>query len=204
MCQVMMAKKSDVVRSRGESHLPIEYRRLLMNLIVDFPAMRELIPLIEEYWTDWFLLWSYGLTDTGLFGQRTTRAHVRDVFRWETSGTLSSFVYAADAILTFLAASHPERLTGEQLQEALWVASNGIKHDMILFPTFGIRQRECSTHQWTKLYMTFECAANHLESFLSELIDLQCLDVDQSSTSSLGMVVDHNHFCPGFDFFFFG
>jgi hypothetical protein len=175
----------------------MEYHQTLMKM-VGCSMTKDLIRLIEEYWTDWFLLWSYGLTkEEGCRGQRDTRAHIRTQFRYETSEDVrlkllpapcwlvSPFVCSADAILTFLAASHPVRLTGEQLQEALMISESGIKNDRIRFPTLDISQSECSHHQWVKLFMSFHDAAIHLESFLSELIDLLCLDVDKSLTRSL-------------------
>jgi len=183
-------------RRHDTTQLPIHHHVLLARALPPSFAADALL-VIESYWTDWYLLWSYGLTETGRIAQQNTRNMVRDDPMCLDGAPASAIAeHCADRLLTFLAASHPTLLTGEQLQDACWMAEHALVSDGGSFlQQFGGRVRYGAApraavdytraEDWIALIMTFRTARQFLEPLLSEMIDSSVVAVCKTETETV-------------------
>lgn len=165
-------------KSHTVSHLPSKYHTMLiaaLSMLLPF----ELMLLVEAYWLEWFLLWSYGITELGLKWQPITRTQLRnETFDADKHGT-----FAADLILTLLTASHPNVLTGDAIWNYFSIAfdafANEGRHDL------QSEKPQHTTGIWFDLLLVFNGVNYGLESYLSEMVDRGYIYVVKTITDNL-------------------
>lgn len=164
--------------------------RLSLVSVIGSKLSKELVSIISEYWTAPFLLWSYRLSDDLQFDQQPKmRDHLRSK---PVDPPLHLALCQFDVIASFLAASYPRWLSGEQLASALQDAETGIENEWI--QRTNTSTAPCPIDVCHEQIRCVRGAKLLLEGLLSEAIDRQYVHVDKSMTTTLGLINSADYF----------